>query len=210
MNKKISSILKYILVFSAGFLTNFSGFLDNVTKIPNSYKEFKKEYLYDKVFLDGDWSTDAEYILNSGDMGLNVEQPVMTMRLSVGDDGEVIGGILSKEICDALPITWVISIGSKAPNLSNLLLDRRFFVKQLHGGEMEVVAELKLVSEDKNNNSIKLKRVSDTTGAIPEYIYLGKNLPKFKENINFLEKYCADSSKRFFKDAINKENNSNK
>ncbi len=37
MNKKIISALKYTTVFLLGFLTNFSGFLDNITSIPNSY-----------------------------------------------------------------------------------------------------------------------------------------------------------------------------
>ncbi|TOO50985.1 hypothetical protein CGH35_24435, partial [Vibrio parahaemolyticus] len=63
MNKKIISALKYTVVFLLGFLTNFSGFLDNITSIPNSYKEFKKVYFYNSDLFKGKWSNNTEYLL---------------------------------------------------------------------------------------------------------------------------------------------------
>ena len=38
--------LKYILIYIAGFLTSFSGVMDSLVKIPVSYQELKKTYIY--------------------------------------------------------------------------------------------------------------------------------------------------------------------
>ena len=46
---------KYVLIYLAGFLTSFSGALDSLVKIPSSYKELKKTYIYDSEFLTGQW-----------------------------------------------------------------------------------------------------------------------------------------------------------
>ncbi|ELL0573399.1 hypothetical protein Q6U63_002726 [Vibrio fluvialis] len=110
MNNKIISILKYFSVFCLGFLTNFSGFLGNVANIPNSYKEFKKVYLYNADLFSGNWSTNIQYVLNGEELGLGFEQPKITMSLDVNDFGEVSGELLSKKVCDALPLTWSVVV----------------------------------------------------------------------------------------------------
>ena len=72
---------KYALIYLAGFLTSFSGALDSLVKIPSSYKELKKTYIYDSEFLTGQWSTNAEYLADSGELGLEPSQPKMTVSM---------------------------------------------------------------------------------------------------------------------------------
>ncbi|CAI1614278.1 hypothetical protein [Serratia proteamaculans] len=199
MNSKILSAFKYTMVFMAGFIANFSGVLRSVSDIPNSYEEFKKTYLYDESFLGGKWSTNSEYLINGADVGLDPDQPDVVMELVNGNSGQVSGEIISKNICDAMPLTWVISIESASPNLLNFFVDRSFFVKQLHGGSMETVAELKLVEENRDHGVIKFKRVSDDKSAFPEFIVFGKDLPDYKKDMKGLSDYCSESSSRFLK-----------
>ena len=196
MNNKIIPMLKYLAVFCLGFLTNFSGFLDNVTNIPSSYKEFKKVYLYDADLLSGNWSTNTEYALDGEELGLGYEQPIITMSLNVDEFGEVSGEILSKEVCDALPITWVISMESPEPGLSSFIFDRHFFLKQLKGGRMQTVAEFQLAYADKRNNIIEFERVDDKQNILPEKIKLAKNLPAYDEDFKELSDYCSKSPQR--------------
>ncbi|MGL1563031.1 hypothetical protein ACSTHQ_00730, partial [Vibrio parahaemolyticus] len=197
MNNKIISILKYFAVFCLGFLTNFSGFLDNVTNIPNSYKEFKKVYLYDAELFSGNWSTNAEYVLTGEELGLGFEQPKITMSLDVNEFGEVSGELLSKRVCDALPLTWIISMDSPEPGLSSFIYDRPFFLKQLKGGKMETVAEFQLVRADERKHVIELKRIHDKWNVLPETIKLAKNLPAYDDDFKELSGYCAKSPQRF-------------
>ncbi|MBE3671480.1 hypothetical protein BOO25_21445 [Vibrio navarrensis] len=197
MNNKIISILKYFAVFCLGFLTNFSGFLDNVTNIPNSYKEFKKVYLYNADLFSGNWSTNIEYVLNGKELGLGFEQPKITMSLDVNEFGEVSGELLSKKVCDALALTWIISMDSPEPDLSSFIFDRRFFLKQLRGGRMETVAEFQLVYADDRQHVIELKRIHDRWNILPEKMKLAKNLPAYDDDFKELSDYCAESPQRF-------------
>ncbi len=197
MNNKIISMLKYFAVFCLGFLTNFSGFLDNVTNIPSSYKEFKKVYLYDAELFSGNWSTNSEYVLNGEELGLDFEQPKITMSLHVNEFGEVSGELLSKQVCDALPLTWIIAMQSPEPGLSSFIFDRPFFLKQLKGGEMETVAEFQLVYADNRKNVIEFKRIDDKWNVLPKVIKLAKNLPAYGDDFKELSDYCAKSPQRF-------------
>lgn len=193
----------YLATFCAGFITNFSGVLENLTKLPANYHNFKETYLYDKELLKGSWSTNAEYILNSKETGLDKEQPAVVLTMDVDNDGGVEGEILSQQICDALPITWVISFESESPNLKNLFVDRSFFIKQLHNGDMEEVAELKLANQNKRHQTITFKTIRDATGSLPAFLTFGKELPSYKTDFDKLSDYCAGSPKRF-RDAIKK------
>ncbi|RPB32590.1 hypothetical protein CYQ91_23540 [Vibrio diabolicus] len=201
MNKKIISALKYTAVFLLGFLTNFSGFLDNITSIPNSYKEFKKVYFYNTDLYKGRWSNNTEYLLGGGELGLDFAQPLITMELEVNEFGEINGGILSKRACDAMPLTWAISIESPEPGLSSIVFDRRFYIKQLNDDKMQVVAELKVSSVDERKNVITLERVEDRWNIFPEVVKLAKNLPAYERDTNELSDYCVGSFQRL-KDKI--------
>lgn len=189
--------LKYFVAFCVGFITNFSGVLENITKLPANYNDFKKTYLFDKELLNGSWSTNAEYVLNGKEAGLDKEQPNIVLTLDVDHDGGVEGEIMSVKICDALPLTWVISFESESPNLKNIFVDRMFFIKQLHNGEMKKVAELKLVNQNKRHQTITFKTISDTTNSFPEFLTFGKGLPSYEEDFKKLSGYCAGSSMRF-------------
>ncbi|EQB2603754.1 hypothetical protein ACYHQC_002904 [Aeromonas salmonicida] len=203
MNNKLIPILKYFSVFCLGFLTNFSGFLDNVTNIPSSYKEFKKVYLYDAELLSGNWSTNTEYLLDGEELGLGLEQPTITMSLNVNEFGEVNGEILSNTVCDALPLTWVISMESPEPGLSSFIFERRFFLKQLKGGKMEIVAEYQLVYVDERKNVIEFERIDDKQNVLPEKFKLAKNLPAYDADFKELSDYCSKSPQRF-RERLNK------
>ncbi len=205
MNKKIISALKYTTVFLLGFLTNFSGFLDNITSIPNSYKEFKKVYFYDTELFKGQWSNNTEHLLGGGELGLDFAQPLITMELDVNEFGEINGGILSKRACDAMPLTWDISIDSPEPGLSAIFFDRHFYIKQLKDDKMQVVAELKISSTDERKKVITLERVEDRWNIFPEIIRLAKNLPAYERDSNELSEYCAGSFQRL-KDKIKQSN----
>ncbi len=196
MNKKTISTLKYTLVFFLGFITDFSGFLDNITNIPSSYKEFKKVYLYDSELLSGTWSNNAEYVINSEELNLDYDQPLITMSLHVDEhDGAITGEILSKRICDTLPLTWIISMESPEPNLGLFFIDRRFYLKQLKSGKMETVATLKLTKKEKNK--IILERVEDQWTILPKQVVLVKIHPYYHTDFEELSKYCAQSPERF-------------
>ncbi|RAJ02081.1 hypothetical protein [Aeromonas salmonicida] len=203
MNNKLIPMLKYFSAFCLGFLTNFSGFLDNVTNIPSSYKEFKKVYLYDAELLSGNWSTNTEYLLDGEELGLGLEQPTITMSLNVNEFGEVNGEILSNTVCDALPLTWVISMESPEPGLSSFIFERRFFLKQLKGGKMEIVAEYQLVYVDERKNVIEFERIDDKRNVLPEKFKLAKNLPAYDADFKELSDYCSKSPQRF-RERLNK------
>lgn len=196
--------MTYVVTFCAGFITNFSGVLENITKLPSNYHNFKEVYLYDKELLKGSWSTNAEYVLNSKEAGLDKEQPTVVLTLDVDHDGGIEGEIMSEKICDALPITWIISFESESPNLKNLLVDRSFFIKQLHNGDMEKAAELKLVNQNKRHRTITFKTIRDTTGSLPQFLTFGKELPSYKEDFDRLSGYCSESPKRF-REALKKK-----
>jgi hypothetical protein len=200
---KVLNWVKYFAAFCVGFITNFSGVLENITKLPANYNDFKKTYLYDKDLLKGAWSTNPEYVLNSKEAGLDKVQPTMILTLDVDHDGGVEGEILSQKICDALPITWIISFESESPNLKNIFIDRSFFIKQLHNGDMEKVAELKLVNQNKRHRTITFKTIRDTTNSLPEFLTFGKDLPSYEEDFKKLSDYCAGSPMRF-REAIKK------
>lgn len=163
------------------------------------YRNELNEALHQKEFLTGKWSTDAEYIINSGDLGLDKLQPLVTIQLVVDDDGSIDGEIISETLCDAMPLTWNITLNSDSPSLKNFVFAREFQVRQLINGAMDkspVVATLKLVAEDHKHNSITFDIVSDATGTLPKQLTVAKDLPKFEENYNFLQDYCANSTKK--------------
>lgn len=171
------------------------------------YRNELNEALYNKEFLTGKWSTDARYIINSGDLGLDKAQPLVTIQLVVDDDGSIDGEIISETLCDAMPLTWNITLNSDSPSLKNFVLARKFQIRQLINGTMDkspVVATLKLVAEDHKHNSITFDVISDTTGTLPKQLTVAKNLPKFEENYNFLQDYCANSTKKFHENAMHK------
>ncbi|MEZ9524853.1 hypothetical protein [Enterovibrio norvegicus] len=197
MNNKIISLLKYFAVYCLGFLTNLSGFLDNVTNIPNSYEEFKKVYLYDAELFSGNWSTNTEYFFTGEELGIGFEQPKITMSIDVNEFGELSGELLSKKVCDALPLTWIISMGSPEPGLKSFIFDRSFFLKQLKGGKMETVAEFYLVHANDRKQVIELKRIHDKWNVLPETIRFAKNLPAYDDDFKELSDYCAESPQRF-------------
>lgn len=92
--KKIIAFLKYAAVFAFGFITSFSGALDNIASIPNSYKELKKVYFYSGNSISGKWSNNTEYLLGGGELGLADEQPKIIMQVSVNEHDEISGRYL--------------------------------------------------------------------------------------------------------------------
>lgn len=191
---------KYVLIYLAGFLTSFSGILEDLVKIPVLYSELKKTYIYDSAFLTGHWSTNDEYFIGGADRGLDFEQPKIILNLQVSDDGSASGEILSEKICDALPLTWIISLEAEAPGLREFFFDRKFYLKQLREGKMQTVGVLKLVNEDRKNASIAFSLVGGGMGALPEKIVLAKDLPQYEEDFKELSNYCAESPTKFWKE----------
>lgn len=169
------------------------------------YRGEINEALYQKEFLTGKWSTDAEYIINSGDLGLNKEQPLVIIQFIANPDGSIDGEIISEGLCDAMPITWNITLNSEPPSVINFIVPRKFQVRQLIGGSMDkspIVATLKMIAEDRKHNSITFDITNDVTGTLPNQLTVAKNLPKFEENYKYLQNYCADSTAKFYKKAL--------
>ncbi|HCU75243.1 MAG TPA: hypothetical protein DGS69_06770 [Acinetobacter baumannii] len=169
------------------------------------YKGEINEALYQREFLTGKWSTDAEYIINSGDLGLNKDQPLVNIQFIANSDGSIDGEIISEGLCDAMPITWNITLNSEPPSVINFIAPRKFEVRQLIDGSMDkspIVATLKIVNEDRKHNSITLDITDDATGTLPKQLTVAKDLPKFEENYKYLQNYCADSTKKFYKKAL--------
>lgn len=198
---------KYTLIYFAGFLTSFSGVLDSLVKIPSSYQELKKTYIYDSEFLTGQWSTNAEYLINSVDLGLDPSQPKMTLSMQASDDGGASGEIMSAKICDALPLTWDIRLVADAPTFRDFFFDRKFYLQQLHEGKMQTVAVLKLVNEDRKKGSIKFEVIDDGTFVLPKQITLAKDLPQYEADFKELTDYCAESPMKFWKDYYREKGN---
>ncbi|EPS8493755.1 hypothetical protein ACVH8U_002659 [Yersinia enterocolitica] len=196
---------KYALIYLAGFLTSFSGVLDSLIKIPSSYQQLKKTYIYDSEFLTGQWSTNAEYLINSSELGLDPSQPKMVLSMQASDDGSASGEIMSEKICDALPLTWDIRLVVDAPTFRDFFSDRKFYLKQLHEGKMQTVGVLKLVREDRKNGSIEFEIVADGTGILPKQIVLAKDLPQYEVDFKELSNYCAESPMKFWKDFYQKQ-----
>lgn len=194
---KLIALLKYLAVFFLGFITNFSGVLDSVSSIPSSYKELKKVYFYSGSTLAGKWSNNAEYLLGSGELGLSNDQSKIVMHIDTSDYDEISGEILSKEICEALPITWVISVESPEPALFSLFKNRELYIKQLKNNFMETVAVMEITSLDGRKGTLSLQRKYDPLKIFPESVTLAKNLPAYDEDFNDLSEYCAGSPQRF-------------
>lgn len=202
---KKKTLLAGVIGFVFGCATGISGFLDALNKIPEFYTQIKKNYLYESSFLKGDWSTNGEYVANSGDLGLNITQPVMVMSMEPGVDGSIVGEIMSEKICDALPLTWSINFMSDSPSIANFFMDRKFIITQLHNGYTETVATLKLASENKELGVITFRVVSDSTGSLPPQIIFGKNLPEYKNDYKKIQEYCGDSPRKFWSQQLGKE-----
>ncbi|EBE4564723.1 hypothetical protein KG830_004726 [Salmonella enterica] len=171
------------------------------------------ENLYQKNFLTGKWSNDADLIINSKDLGLNNNEPLVTIQMNVDDDGSIDGEIISEGLCDGMPLTWNITFNSESPTLKNFVLARKFQVRQLVDGAMDkspVVATLKLIEEDQKHKSITFEVVDDPARMLPKKLTAAKDLPKFEENYNYLQEYCANSTLEFFKKrAIERKNTMN-
>ncbi|OON38102.1 hypothetical protein BTJ39_19255 [Izhakiella australiensis] len=191
---------KYVLIYLAGFLTSFSGVLDSLVKIPLSYEELKKSYVYDNKFLTGQWTTNAEYLANSSELGLDPSQPKMTLSMKVFEDGSASGEMMSEKICDALPLTWNIRLEADAPTFRDFFFNRKFYLKQLHKGRIQTVAELELVNKDRKHGSMKFNVIGDGTGALPKKITLAKNLPQYISDFKELSDYCGESPIQYWKD----------
>ncbi|HBW1565051.1 TPA: hypothetical protein N3423_004524 [Klebsiella pneumoniae] len=202
--------LKYILIYIAGFLTSFSGVMDSLVKIPVSYQELKKTYIYDSAFLTGHWSNNAEYLLNSEELGLDFGQPSIVLDMQASEDGSTNGTILSEQLCDAMPLTMVISLEADAPTFRDFFLDRMFYLKQLHSGKMETLGVLKLVREDRKNGTIEFETVGDGTGALPRKIVLAKNLPEYEEDYKKISSYCEQSPMKYWKKYFEEEDKNKK
>lgn len=195
--KKIIAFSKYAGVFALGFITNFSGVLDSISSIPSSYKELKKVYFYNGGSLAGKWSNNTEYLLGAGELGLDDGQPKIIMQIDANDHDEITGEILSERICEALPITWVISIESPEPGIFSLFSNRRFYIKQLRNNLMETVAIMEITYLDSRKGTISLQRVADPLEILPKRISLAKNLPEFDNDFNHISEYCSESPQRF-------------
>lgn len=169
------------------------------------YFQFRNDMydsLYQKKFLTGKWSNDAGLIINSKDLGLNNEEPLVTIQMDVDDDGSIDGEIISEGLCDGMPLTWGITFNSESPTLKNFVFARKFQVRQLVDGSMDkspVVATLKLVEEDRKHKSITFEVVDDPAGMLPKQLTVAKDLPNFQDNYNYLQEFCANSTKEFFK-----------
>ncbi|MEN4670516.1 hypothetical protein ABEH32_07070 [Pantoea agglomerans] len=196
--RKHSTLITAICSFVVGCVTGASGFLDGLNKFPESYSQFKQVYLYDSEFLKGDWSTNAEYLANSHDLGLDVEQAKIVMSMEPETDGSITGEIMSEKICDALPLTWYINFQSEAPSLLNFFVDRKFYITQLHNGETETVAVLKLIDENKKFGAVTFQVIGDKTQMLPDKITFGKNMPAYKNDYKQLQDYCGDSPRKFW------------
>ncbi|EAB9380026.1 hypothetical protein CYI03_25405 [Salmonella enterica subsp. enterica serovar Give] len=73
-----------------------------------------------------------------------------------------------------------------------------------------VVATLKLIEEDQKHKSITFEVVDDPARMLPKKLTVAKDLPKFEENYNYLQEYCANSTLEFFKKrAIERKNTMN-
>lgn len=203
--RKHSTIVTAICSFVVGCVTGASGFLDGLNKIPESYSQFKQVYLYDSEFLKGNWSTNAEYVANSHDLGLDVEQPKIVMSMEPEKDGSISGEIMSEKICDALPLTWYINFQSETPSLVNLFIDRKFVITQLHNGETETVATLKLIDENKKFGAVTFQVISDKTQMLPDKITFGKDLPEYKNDYKQFQDYCGESPRKFWSQYLGRE-----
>lgn len=195
--KKIIAFSKYAAAFALGFITNFSGVLDNIASIPSSYKELKKVYFYNGNSLTGKWSNNTEYLLGAGELGLEDDQPKIIMQIDANEHDEITGEILSEEICEALPITWVISIESPEPGIFSLFSNRRLYIKQLRNNSMETVAIMEIKNLDSRKETISLQRVADPLEILPKHVSLAKNLPAFDDDFNHISKFCSGSPQRF-------------
>lgn len=194
--KKIIAFLKYAAVFAFGFITNFSGALDNIASIPNSYKELKKVYFYSGNSISGKWSNNTEYLLGGGELGFADEQPKIIMQVSVNEHDEISGEILSEGLCEALPITWVVSIESPEPGIFSLFSNRKLYIKQLKNNLMETVAIMEIISLDDRRGTVSLQRVADPLEILPVKVSLAKDLPAFDDDFKEISEFCADSPKR--------------
>ncbi|HHH7828561.1 hypothetical protein WDK46_21115 [Escherichia coli] len=90
------------------------------------YLQYRNELnavLYQKEFLTGKWSSDDEYIINSRDLGLDKPQPIMTIQLSVDEDGSIDGEFISEGLCDAMPLTWNITFNNAPPSPLNFFCE---------------------------------------------------------------------------------------
>lgn len=195
--KKIIAFIKYAGVFALGFITNFSGVLNNIANIPSSYKELKKVYFYSGDKISGKWSSNTEYLLGAGELGLAYDQPKIIMQVDANEHDEVSGEILSEDLCEALPITWKISIESPEPGILSLFSKRKLYIKQLRNNLMETVAIMEIISLDDRKGTISLQRVVDPLEILPEKVSLAKDLPAFDDNFKEISEFCADSPKRF-------------
>lgn len=164
------------------------------------YRNEINDTLYQKKFLTGKWSNDATLIMNSKDLGMHKQHPPVVIQMIVDDDGSIDGEIISEGLCDGMPLTWYITLNSERPSVINFVFARKFYIRQQVDGAIDkgpIVATLKLVKEDRKHNSITFDVVDDPAGMMPKQLTVAKNLPMFEENYNFLQYYCAKSTKAF-------------
>lgn len=119
------------------------------------------------------------------------------MQVSVNERDEISGKILSEDMCEALPITWVVSIESPGPGIFNLFSNRKLYIKQLRNNLMETVAIMEITSLDDRKGTVILQRVADPLEILPEKVSLAKDLPAFDDDFKENSEFCADSPKRF-------------
>ncbi|WP_148046904.1 hypothetical protein [Pseudomonas poae] len=118
------------------------------------------------------------------------------MQVSANEYDEINGEILSQDLCEALPITWVVSIESPVRGIFSLFSNRKFYIKQLRNNLMETVTIMEIISLDDTKGTVSLQRVADPFEILPVKVSLAKDLPAFDDDFNEISEFCADSPKR--------------
>lgn len=190
--KKVYLIIFGLISGIGGLITFYFQYLDHKAEL------FKP--LYEEKFLAGNWTTDANLVVNSGDYGLDQDQPLIISQIIVNKDGSILGEISSEGLCKAMPLTWDITLDSPPPKLWNYFVDRKFTIRELVNGKLRTsppVAEVKLAHENQESPSLTFKVIWDKTNQLPKTFTLGKDLPSYKSDYDYLQQYCADVTEKF-------------
>jgi len=162
------------------------------------------KYFYRSSLWSGNWSSNTEYTVAPGlSDNLSSTSPKIIIRLkSDAERGSVQGDIISEGLCELQPITRIFYFDSKRPNFLSFGQTRDFQVSYLRAGIKVPVATVRAeIKEPIDELQVLLLKTVESAAdaAFPERIGVAKNLSAFEEDVDYLNKKCADVTLEFYK-----------
>jgi hypothetical protein len=212
-NKVFDTIVSFfksklgIVTVIGSIVIGLDSFLGSILNYPDHYKKFKSEYIYNN-FLNGIWTTSTDYVLDHQELNIPYDQVFFVLDMNIDEnDNSISGEAQSPELCGYNPLTYIFRIRSDEPGLYNLFFKRELNIEYLVEGRYEHFASFSIDSIDNKLGVLTLKKITDISGRLPDFLYLtNRNKPQ-EEQLSELLEECMNLRSKVIREVRNHINN---